>query len=67
MAEIKINVELCKGCGLCVAQCPIANIKMSEEANNQGHIYPIIISKEKCTGCALCCKMCPDVAIEIEK
>lgn len=67
MTDIKIHVELCKGCGLCAPQCPIGNIRMSEETNKQGFIYPVIISKEKCTGCALCCKMCPDLAIEIEK
>ena len=66
MADINLNIERCKGCGLCVGACPIENVRMSGELNSRGYIYAEIIDKDRCTGCALCCRMCPDVAIEIK-
>ncbi|MBN1126501.1 MAG: 4Fe-4S binding protein [Sedimentisphaerales bacterium] len=67
MAKINLNMERCKGCGLCIGACPIDNLRMSEELNSKGYPFAEVIDKDKCTGCALCCRMCPDVAIEIEK
>ena len=67
MANIKIDSERCKGCCLCVAECPLGNIQMSEIFNKSGHHYAEVIDKDKCTGCALCCQMCPDMAIRIEQ
>jgi len=67
MANIKIDSERCKGCCLCVAECPLGNIRMSELFNKAGHHYAEIIDKDTCTGCALCCQMCPDIAIRIEQ
>ena len=64
MADIKVDIDRCKGCGLCVPQCPKHLIKMSDKMNEQGHFYPII-DKEKCVACGLCCQMCPDLAITI--
>jgi 2-oxoglutarate ferredoxin oxidoreductase subunit delta len=65
MVKIEINGGQCKGCCLCVAACPLGNIRMSEVFNASGHNYAEIIDKDTCTCCALCCQMCPDVAIEI--
>ena len=65
MSDIKVDIRRCKGCRLCVAQCPKHLIRMSEQMNELGHFYPVI-DREKCTGCGLCCQMCPDLAIEIK-
>ena len=67
MANITIDSERCKGCCLCVAQCPLGNIRMSELFNKAGSHYAEIIDKDKCTGCALCCQICPDIAIRIQE
>ena len=67
MADIKIDKQRCKGCCLCVAECPRANIRMSELFNEAGNHYAEIIDADDCTGCALCCQMCPDVAIRIKE
>lgn len=64
MADIKVDIDRCKGCGLCVPQCPKHLITMSDEMNERGNFYPII-DKEKCVACGLCCQMCPDLAITI--
>ncbi|MGI6271190.1 MAG: 4Fe-4S binding protein [Anaerohalosphaeraceae bacterium] len=65
MADIKIDKNRCKGCCLCVAECPRGNIRMSQLLNDAGHPYAEIVDKDNCTGCALCCQMCPDMAISI--
>ncbi len=67
MADIKIDKQRCKGCCLCVAECPRANIRMSELFNDTGLHYAEIIDPADCTGCALCCQMCPDMAIQIRE
>ena len=67
MVEIKFNIEKCKGCELCVAACPIGDIRMSKKLNKKGFHYAEIIDEKKCTGCGLCFQMCPDLVIEIEK
>ena len=68
MANIKIDAVRCKGCCLCVSECPRGVIEMSGEQNAKGYLYAVANNDDnKCTGCALCCQMCPEVVIEIEK
>jgi len=66
VANIEIDKSRCKGCCLCVAECPRGNIRMSQLLNDDGQTYAEIIDADDCTGCALCCQMCPDVAIRID-
>lgn len=67
MADINLNIERCKGCGMCVGACPNEVICMSEDLNERGYHFAEVIDKDKCTACGLCYRMCPDVAIEISK
>ena len=67
MADIEFIHEKCKGCCLCVAECPRANIRMAEMLNDAGVPYAEVIDIENCTGCALCCQICPDLAIRINQ
>jgi 2-oxoglutarate ferredoxin oxidoreductase subunit delta len=67
---IRINRDLCKGCGLCIEACPKGTIIMSEKLNIKGYRPAEYTENEnsknrKCTGCALCAIVCPDVAIEV--
>jgi len=54
-----INIEWCKGCGICVEFCPEDALVMDDMEKSQ-LAYP-----EKCNGCGMCELRCPDLAIEL--
>jgi len=62
--KIRIDIERCKGCGLCVEVCPKGCIFISEQSNKKGY-FPAQSNNHECTGCAMCAIICPDVAIEV--
>jgi len=66
MPKIKINKDRCKGCYLCVVNCPQGLIKISTEMNVKG-VKPVIFSGGKCTGCGMCAVICPDGGIIVYK
>ena len=54
----KVNVDLCKGCKLCMDYCPAKAIKLqAKKATIEGHT---------CIGCGECVGICPAQAIEIQ-
>lgn len=65
LAKAKADTDLCKGCRLCVGQCPTSAIVPLDTVNKKG--YEIIrIDEEKCIGCGMCYKICPDYIFTIE-
>ncbi|MBQ9453657.1 MAG: ferredoxin family protein [Desulfovibrio sp.] len=63
MSRIVFLEERCKGCGLCVAACPVHILRPSGRFNRHG--YELMEMAGTCTGCASCAIMCPDVAIRV--
>ena len=63
---VRIDGDLCKGCGLCVEFCPRGLIVLATELNKRG-VQPAAYSGDPgpCTGCGNCAAMCPEAAIEI--
>jgi 2-oxoglutarate ferredoxin oxidoreductase subunit delta len=51
----------CKGCGICVAFCPMGVLALDSD----GH--PVVVAPEKCTACHWCDTHCPDLAIVVQK
>ncbi|MBI9069978.1 MAG: 4Fe-4S binding protein [Melioribacteraceae bacterium] len=68
MAKVKgdvvIDIEVCKGCELCIVACPTDVLGKSKQVNNKGYQY-IVKVKEECTGCESCALVCPDAAITV--
>lgn len=60
---VHIVTERCKGCELCVTYCPKKILEVSEEFNDKGYHYPIVIGEDDCVNCQVCEDICPEFAI----
>lgn len=63
--SLEIDIEKCKGCELCVSECPADYLKVSSESNRLGFFYPVVDPEEECTGCGICYTVCPDICITV--
>lgn len=61
---VKIDIETCKGCELCIEACPQDSLEMSKGINTKGYHYAVLI-KDNCTGCVNCALVCPDAVITV--
>lgn len=59
-AEIEINREWCKGCGICAAFCPREALFLDQSSKAEKDL-------EKCSACGICETFCPDFAIVVAK
>ncbi len=62
---IKVDIEKCKGCILCVVACPSKVISLAREVNSKGYNYAYMANPDECTGCTNCAMVCPDSVIEV--
>lgn len=63
-----IDVNVCKGCGLCVTACPKKIIQIDEKTINiKGYAPAHVVDQEACIACGACYAMCPDCAITVER
>ena len=68
MPKVTIDIDRCKGCGMCVEACPKKILILDKNTINIKGYYPSkCIDMDACIGCAFCATMCPDVCIEVEK
>ncbi len=65
--EIKIDRDMCKGCGICIKYCPKEVLARSEDLNQYDNHYPEVVSADKCISCRRCELYCPDFAIEVKE
>jgi len=56
---VEIEADLCKECGLCVEDCPVNVLKISESLNKMGY-HSVEYIGEGCTGCGICFYICPE-------
>ena len=62
--KIVIDMERCKGCGLCITVCPKNSIVVSQDSNKSGY-FPAQAKNTECTACTRCAIVCPEGIIEI--
>jgi 2-oxoglutarate ferredoxin oxidoreductase subunit delta len=63
-SKIIIDIERCKGCGLCISVCPKNGIVISKRSNKAGY-FPAQAVNSDCTGCAMCAIICPEAIIVV--
>ena len=56
---LRIDVDECKGCGLCIEACPPKAIGMSKHLNHYGY-RTAVYAGTGCTGCGICFMACPE-------
>jgi 2-oxoglutarate ferredoxin oxidoreductase subunit delta len=55
----------CKGCELCVAECPTDVLAISSQRNKKGYLVPEA-KPDLCNGCMRCELICPEFVIDVE-
>ena len=64
---IVVDTEKCKGCGVCVANCPTQTIALAKQVNSKGYPFAYMENPDKCIGCGNCAIVCPDTVITVYK
>ena len=64
MKKVKLSVERCKGCYLCIEECKKDAISLSDYTNKKGFVT-VQVNEDKCVQCGFCYTMCPDLVFEI--
>lgn len=57
--RVDIETGWCKGCGICMAFCPVNVLRLSGTGKAEA------ANPDQCTGCGLCERLCPDLAITV--
>lgn len=69
MAKIKgtiiVDIERCKGCGVCTVACPSDVLALKREVNSKGYNFSFMENPNACIGCANCAVVCPDSCITV--
>lgn len=66
--KVTFNSIECKGCGMCVAACPMSILELNTKViNDKGYSPAQIVEPDKCIACASCAIMCPDSIITVER
>jgi len=62
---IEVDHRFCKGCELCIAECPQNVLALDMEVFTPKGFHPVHLIADGCTGCAICAVVCPEAAITV--
>jgi len=63
---LDLEVDRCKGCGLCVSVCAPHVLELDVGSVNGLGYHPVrLTDAEACTSCALCARICPDAVFSV--
>lgn len=62
---IEVSDLFCKGCELCVSECPQHVLGLNMDRLTPKGYHPVQLIAEGCTGCAICAVICPEAALTI--
>ncbi|MEW6541908.1 MAG: 4Fe-4S binding protein [Bacillota bacterium] len=57
---VKVEVEKCNGCKLCVLSCPDPNVLAYKQEEKH-----VVVNEHRCKGCGLCATVCPEEALTV--
>ena len=60
--RVTVDAELCRGCGLCVRDCPALALELDKESRD---VYRLIYAVDRCAFCGQCEVSCPFGAIRL--
>ncbi len=68
MNSVTIDVNVCKGCGLCTTACPKGILYLDQDVlTDRGYHPSAVRDPALCVACGACAIMCPDSAITVWK
>jgi 2-oxoglutarate ferredoxin oxidoreductase subunit delta len=62
---IEVSQKYCKGCELCVTNCPQEVLALDPEQLTPRGYHPVYLKSTGCTGCAICALVCPEAALTV--
>jgi 2-oxoglutarate ferredoxin oxidoreductase subunit delta len=62
---IEVDPRYCKGCELCVSECPQEVLALDLERLTPKGYHPAYLISDGCTGCAICAVVCPEAALTV--
>lgn len=61
--RIEVRDNYCKGCEICVSDCPQDVLALAQDRMNTKGYHPVELIEQGCTGCGICAIVCPEAAI----
>ena len=62
---IEVDPRYCKGCELCISECPQEVLALDLERLTPKGYHPAYLISDGCTGCAICAVVCPEAALTV--